>query len=150
MKLAVALGIILFLGVNPRSAAQEDQPKRGTIIVSIEGIRGTEGNIKASVFSEKDGFPADYKKAVRIIETEITPDTSIVIRFEDLPYGDYAVALLHDEDGDGRMKTGLFGIPREGYAVSNNVRGKLGPPKYGDAVITLDSELLSISIRIIY
>jgi uncharacterized protein (DUF2141 family) len=44
-----------------------------------------------------------------------------------------AVGVLHDEDGDKRMATGLFGIPKEGFGVSNNPRILFGPPRFEDA-----------------
>jgi len=67
-----------------------------------------------------------------------------------LPYGNYAVAAYHDEDGNGRMKTVYGTIPLEGIGVSRDARGVMGPPKFEDASVTLDSEQLLIELRINY
>lgn len=53
------------------------------------------------------------------------------ITFEAIPYGRYAIAILHDENDDMKMNKNFFGLPREGYGFSNNVMGTLGPPSFG-------------------
>ena len=48
-----------------------------------------------------------------------------------MPYGTYAVAIMHDMDKDFKMDTNFFGIPDEDLGVSNNVKGgPLGGPKW--------------------
>ncbi len=49
----------------------------------------------------------------------------------------YAIAALHDEDGDGEMDTNLIGLPEEGYAASRNAHKKgIGAPDWEDAVFS--------------
>jgi|TARA_B110000971_G_scaffold169269_1_gene173762 uncharacterized protein (DUF2141 family) len=38
-----------------------------------------------------------------------------------------------DKGADGEMDTNFVGIPKEPYAFSNNVMGKMGPPKWKGA-----------------
>src|SRR5271169_4158927 len=45
----------------------------------------------------------------------------------------YAVACFHDENRNGKLDTGLFGIPTEGWVVSNRATGGLGAPSFKDA-----------------
>jgi uncharacterized protein (DUF2141 family) len=54
-----------------------------------------------------------------------------------VPAGRFAVAVLHDEDNDREMDTGLFGIPTEGYGVSRNAIRSFGPPIFEDCVLRL-------------
>jgi len=72
------------------------------------------------------------------------------ITFKDKPYGTYAVSILHDEDGDQKMKASSIGLPREGTGASNDARGKMGPPKYEDARFTLDSPSFEQTIKMLY
>ncbi|HNI91331.1 MAG TPA: DUF2141 domain-containing protein, partial [Leptospiraceae bacterium] len=61
-----------------------------------------------------------------------------------------AIGIMHDENNNLKMDTNLIGIPKEGYGVSNNVKSKLGPPKYEDAKITLQSANTIIQIEMNY
>ncbi|HWM85832.1 MAG TPA: DUF2141 domain-containing protein, partial [Kofleriaceae bacterium] len=68
-----------------------------------------------------------------------------------IPAGTYAVGVLHDEDGDHKMKTGMFGRPKEGYGASRDARGRFGPPRFDDASLTLrPGQSLRAPIKIVY
>ena len=47
--------------------------------------------------------------------------------------GDYAVAIYHDENGNGQLDKRLFGIPKEPYGFSNNYRPRLSAPNSATA-----------------
>jgi uncharacterized protein (DUF2141 family) len=65
-----------------------------------------------------------------------------------LAAGRYAVIAVHDEDDNGEMTKGAFGIPREGFGTSNNPRF-VGPPRFGPALIAVTGDAF-ISIRMVY
>ncbi len=46
--------------------------------------------------------------------------------------GEYAIAVYHDQNGNGKMDTRLFGIPKEPYGFSNDFRPMLSAPKFSD------------------
>jgi uncharacterized protein (DUF2141 family) len=94
----------------------------------INGLRSEDGVVCVSLFSSEDGFPRDGTKAIRNSCVPIT-DTPLAVSF-DVPYGNYAVSLLHDENQDGRLNTGFLGIPREGIGFSNNPRIIAGTPSF--------------------
>jgi uncharacterized protein (DUF2141 family) len=58
---------------------------------------------------------------------------TVTATFSDLAPGTYAVSTLHDENGNGKMDTNVFGIPREGWAVSNNVVTHTHAPSFEQA-----------------
>ncbi|NUP06125.1 MAG: DUF2141 domain-containing protein [Polyangiaceae bacterium] len=53
--------------------------------------------------------------------------------------GKYAIAALHDEDGDGEMDK-ILGIPQEGYSMSRDAHTKSLVPKWDNAVFTFSGE----------
>ena len=92
----------------------------------------------------KDSFPADYEKAVLL---NISSNTeNIVCRFENLSNGDYAVSVFNDENNNGELDTNLFGIPKEDWGVSNNVRYAISSPTFEDAKVTIYNDDLKIRI----
>ena len=46
--------------------------------------------------------------------------------------GEYAIAVFHDENGNGKMDKHLFGIPKEPYGFSNNFRPRFSAPSFSD------------------
>lgn len=117
--------------------------------VHIEKIAHTNGRLRIAVFGTPDGFPSDITKAERIDSLDIT-GASMDWVAKDLPTGIWAVAVLHDEDGNGEMATGWMGAPSEGWGVSNDARGHFGPPSFEDAAIELGAGGLSIVIHLGY
>lgn len=67
-----------------------------------------------------------------------------------VPPGDYAIAVFHDENGNGRLDTGIFGIPTEGTGASNDARGTFGPPSFADARFTYRGGVASVRVRVRY
>lgn len=57
--------------------------------------------------------------------------------FTRLPVGTWAVAVLHDENGVGKMNKNLSGVPSEGYAVSNNVTRPFSAPRWSESTFEL-------------
>lgn len=58
----------------------------------------------------------------------------------DLPAGRYAIAIVHDVNGNGVLDTGPLRIPREAFAFSNGARALLGPPSFHSAAFILPAE----------
>ena len=66
-----------------------------------------------------------------------------------LPSGDYAVALFHDENGNGRVDT-MLGVPSEGVGFSNNPRLLFGPPSFRRAAVALTNQTARETVRLRY
>ncbi len=68
--------------------------------------------------------------------------------FNGLKDGVYAVAIIHDENGNGALDTNPLGIPTEGVGASTNPR-VFGKPKFDQAQFTLKGNA-SITIETKY
>nr|MBX2858027.1 DUF2141 domain-containing protein [Cellvibrionaceae bacterium] len=51
--------------------------------------------------------------------------------------GKYAVTAFYDKNSNGKLDTNMLKIPKEMIGVSNNVKPKFGPPKWGDVSFDL-------------
>lgn len=113
------------------------QAQTATLTVNLAGFRNNEGNVKVGLYNNEGKF---LKETFLSVTTEIKA-LKASVQFKNLPLGEYAVSVYHDEDNDGKLKTGMFGIPKEDMACSNNAKGKMGPPQYTDAKfkVTKDS-----------
>ena len=141
-KAAVALDE---LSSGPVATSPKGQAK-----VSIRGFRNHKGQALVALFSGPKGFPDQGDLSMTRVARNIDSDDMELV-FDEVPSGRYAVAILHDEDMDFEMKTGAFGIPKEGYGVSNNAKGRFGPPKYEDAVFNVvEGRGIELTITLIY
>lgn len=150
-RLALSSAILVFLlWVHfPSLAAQTNDT--ATLTVRVTGARNTKGKIWVTVFQDAEGFPDDPSKAVRQQSVDIDPNTmSAEVTFKDLPQGTFAVSVLHDENGNGKMDKNFVGIPKEGYGASNNPKKKKRAPRFDEAKFSLNSSGQTIEITLIY
>lgn len=70
-------------------------------------------------------------------------------RFDHVPPGTWAIALIHDENGNGRLDT-MMGIPKEGFGFSRNPAIRFGPPAFADAAFALGTAAVTQSVRVKY
>ncbi len=108
----------------------------GTITVEVDRLRNEKGQVLFALFRSKTGFPKAPRRAAQRVTSEIRDGGARAV-FENVPPGEFAVSVLHDEDGDFEVKTGLLGIPREGIGFSRNARATFGPPSFDDAKLNL-------------
>jgi uncharacterized protein (DUF2141 family) len=131
-------------------AALAGTARAETVVVEMQGFRNDKGSALVSLFASKDGYPEQAQKAVRKVVVPIQKGSAKAV-LKDVPPGTYAVAVMHDEDNDRKLKKGMFGIPKEGIGASNNARGHFGPPKFDDAKFELrPGRTITTRIRLIY
>lgn len=136
---------ILALFSGPLSGA----PQQGTLRVSVLGLRSSRGSVRFLLFRGAKGFPNQPRHAVKQLVVRIK-NKQVQVSFPNLPHGEYALAMHHDENGNNKMDSSLFGAPMEGYGASNDARGGMGPPKYKDARFMLNRKLLVLRLRTKY
>jgi uncharacterized protein (DUF2141 family) len=121
---------------------------KSSLAVTIDGLRNKDGQVCLSLFSRSSGFP-DRPDPTVIVKCIRSGDVSLGVKFENLDPGNYAVALLHDANFDGKMNAGFFGIPKEGFGFSRNPKVSKGPPKFQNAVFGVVGQT-AIQIKVNY
>lgn len=121
----------------------------GKIVVEVTNLRSTKGVVLLSLFKGEAGFPSKSDAAVSSAKATITGNKAVVV-FNNIPHGEYAISIMHDEDGNGKMNTNMLGIPKEGYAASRNAKGSFGPPKYEDARFKLEGAEVKLDVMMNY
>ncbi len=114
--------------------------------VSVEAVRSARGQIRFCLTADPTNFPACIDDAHAV--TRSVPAGTRQVRFEGLPHGDYAVAVIHDENSNGKLDT-FAGIPREGFGFSRNPAIGFGPPRFAAARFSLgnDAEIQQVRMR---
>jgi uncharacterized protein (DUF2141 family) len=120
----------------------------GSVDADITGLRSAKGQVLACLTTRADRFP-DCQKDPNARRVTVATSTARTLRFDGLPSGDYALALIHDENGNGRLDT-MMGIPREGFGFSRNPVIRFGPPKFSEASISVTSGAVDENVKVKY
>ena len=75
---------------------------------------------------------------------------SLSVTFESLPLGTYAVSVFHDENEDGQINQGGFGIPLEGFGFSQNPAITTRAPEFSETAIIVVGAETKTEIELIY
>jgi len=143
----LALFAILMFANLPDTFAQTPCPG---IHVDILGIRNSTGTVDCALFDSPDGFPNEFLHfATNVMVIKIRA-TKARCDFEDIPPGTYALAVIHDENMNGKLETRWPGIPTEGYGFSNDAKGFLGAPSFPAASFQYDGQNLDLTISLHY
>jgi uncharacterized protein (DUF2141 family) len=137
----------MFVCLHGNLFSQEQ--KTGKIVIEIINIRSETGDVKISLHNQEDAFPGNHEKAVARIISDINGTTATAV-FENIPYGEYAISIIHDENNNSKLDVNLVGMPKEGYGASNDAPAQMGPPKYKDAKFILDKSEINFTIRMVY
>ena len=115
------------------------------LTLKISNIEKIKGEIIIGVYNQETNF-LKQGFALKNYTIKVEKNTAI-IHITDLPKGEYAVTMYHDENSDQECNRNFMGIPKEAYSFSNNIKPKFGPPKFKDCKFTLsDSKTLHIKM----
>ncbi len=143
-----ALLLLTCLICLPFTALAEEVPE-GRILIEVDGLRNTNGYLGILLFRTPDGFPSETSKAFRAYSSTFSSTSETAVIY-DIPYGCYAVSVLHDENMNSRLDTNWLGIPKEGVGVSGDGEGLRRRPRYGDSVFELRSSSAALRIQMNY
>jgi uncharacterized protein (DUF2141 family) len=120
----------------------------GSVTIDVTALRSAEGQVllcmtaKPEMLAKCDKDPAARRLAVPVASAR-------AIRFDGLPSGSYAIALVHDENSNNKMDTS-FGMPREGFGFSRNPVIRFGPPRFAEAQFAVANGRVEEAIRVRY
>lgn len=117
----------------------------GTVVLNVGEVPSEKGEVRAALFESSDGFPDNFEKGQQLNSSTVRNGQAEII-FTDIPFGEYVLAVFHDENNNGMLDKNNKGIPLEALGVSNNPKLKLGPPKYDQSVFEIKSLELNLNI----
>ena len=120
--------------------------QNASVEVIVKNIKAPRGTIRIGLFTNQKDFMKTpiQGKIVKATGTEVA------VIFENLPAGDYAVSVIHDENENGELDSNRMGIPKEGFAFGNNAMGSFGPPTFDKAKISLNGKNIVQTINLKY
>jgi uncharacterized protein (DUF2141 family) len=153
MRAALFLaGLLLSCGGATAQAldtCNDSDPAQVRLKVEVRGMRNTNGNITITIYPDDAAHFLDGKwKVARQTLKVSLPITRACFA---LPApGNYAVAMQHDENGNGRFDTTTFGIPAEGWGFSRDPKLFVGPPKLEQVRVALHAGDNPVAVQMKY
>ena len=142
------ISMALLMGAFAAAHSAVAQTPTGTLRVRIECARS--GPLYLIVVNEKNF--KDTKKGVAnaliIIDDKMAEKGECIHEIRDLPHGVYGIKAFLDANGNGKMDTGIFGIPTEPWGMSwNGKKPMTRAPRFEEIAFTFDGDR-DVALRI--
>lgn len=111
---------------------------QNTISVHVHNVTSTSGKVNVAVYNSHDTFLSF--DGVLTTNSVHANEGVVTLKIPNLPAGEYALAVFHDENDNGKLDTNWLGIPKEKVAFSNAEMRTFGPPKYKDCAFYITSD----------
>jgi uncharacterized protein (DUF2141 family) len=140
------LGIITFLVLIYGSFLYGQM----SLTIEIDEFRNPkEGNILIAIFTDQ----LNFKNDISLKNWTVPKEKLIKGVFKEtvkLPLGEYGIAILDDEDINGKMSYNFFGIPKEGYGFSDFNHSGFKKPMFSDFKFSVSDSTQIIRIKLRY
>lgn len=145
-RLLTLLSTIL-VGDVAAAPAGAEPPPAATITATVGKLRNGKGSVQCSLHATDRGFPGG--KPFSIASVTKLDRASATCVFPGVRPGTYAIAVLHDENNNGKLDTNWLGIPKEGYGASNNKLHTFSAPTFTESrfVVARGDVELAISLK---
>ena len=137
-----------FLGLSISTFAQERPDyiteNTSSFILEVDGLGKVEGELRIAMFNSQESYTKEP------VYTVVLPvdSTTVFWQVDELPFGNYAIAVYHDKNTNGKLDTNVLGIPKERYGFSNNARGRFGPASWNDSFFSFTADIREHKISI--
>jgi len=118
------------------------------IVLQVTNFESSKGVCRACLFNNAADFNGKGGKAYQCKQVVVTNKTALVA-FENIPAGNFAISVFHDENNNNKLDLNFLGIPKEGYGASKNKLPFASAPDYKENSFVLpDKGVTNLSIRL--
>ena len=141
MSRAIALaGVMLGL-------AAAAPPPAADLRVSLAGLRSGKGVVRVCLTQASARFMECKESGAALLNVPAAHAGRVAL--PRLKPGTYALLVIHDENGNGKLDMTL-GIPREGFGFSNNPAIHMRPPRLNEVRFNLAPGASAQTVRMRY
>ncbi len=138
-RLSLPLAALLVTAAAP-------PPSEGTLTIEVANVRASKGRVHIDVCPEarflKSGCAYSASAVARKgVTTVVVPNVAA---------GRYAVQAYFDENGNGKMDFGLFGLPKEGFGFSRDPKVTTRAPTFDQAAFDATGAAQSLALHLHY
>lgn len=119
------------------------------VIAEISNFRNDKGVCRACLFNSAASFKGESGQPFGC-QTVTVKNRNAQATFQNVPVGNYALFVFHDENSNNKIDKNFLGIPKEGYGASKNKLPFAGAPTFSDNRFTVENNStikLAVKIR---
>lgn len=131
-----ALFLVLSCAALPAPAAD--------LTLRVDNVQQARGEVMVALYDGAAGF---LKHPVRVASGPAGASSATIV-IKDLAPGDYAFAVYHDVNANGKLDANPMGVPIEPFAFSNDAQGRMGPPAFDAAKVALPADGATVSVKL--
>ncbi|MDF0707903.1 DUF2141 domain-containing protein [Flagellimonas okinawensis] len=111
---------------------------QNTLSIRVNNVESAKGKVNVAVYDSDEAF-LSFDHVLKS-DSVAAHKGSVELNISDLPEGEYALAVFHDENDNGKLDTNWLGIPKEKVAFSKGKMKTFGPPKFKECAFTMNSD----------
>lgn len=131
--------------LGPDAAACGARSRGAAILVSVEGLRARTGSIRLSLYANDEAAFLARGRSLRRVDVPVSGAGPISVCIAAPGPGRYAVAVRHDENGNGRTD-----LADGGGFSRNPPLSLLSRPRLDEVAIDVARGVKRIDVRIVY
>jgi uncharacterized protein (DUF2141 family) len=114
-----------------------------SLTVHVRNALPPTGTVEVTLFNSEESF----LKEIHLQQSgKANESGEFTAEFAGIEEGEYAVVVVHDENGNQIYDAGFLGFGTEGLGYSNNGWSWFGRPDFNEVKFTVDSEYTEIEI----
>ena len=115
------------------------------VTIEISEVLPNQGKIIMAIFNSKKG----YKKNIPYKELKVESASDTLFVDVTLPSGEYVVSMFQDKNGNGKLDTYIFNIPKEPIGLTNYFKKGI-PGPYKKLKVEINEANTVIKIKMIH
>lgn len=143
--------ILIILIATFQLIASDRTERFGKLIVECNNLENDDGVIRSHLYhsSQPDFFPKECDSAYR--KAVVNPkDGRCVIIYDNIPYGEYAFTVHHDENNNVSLDRNFLGLPSEGWGISTNPKVVFSLPEFKEVKINVFKPEVRVKVKMNY
>lgn len=117
----------------------QDSAATTTLEVRITGIEKMKGVMEVTLFDSKRKW-LKKGKACAVKRVKVDDQEEVVVIFENLPHGEYALVSYQDLNRNNKIDKNFLGLPKEPYAMTRKAKSKVRKPYFKEMKFSCSGE----------
>lgn len=107
--------------------------------VKLTNLLPGKGKVVVSVYNSKTTWLKEGK-AFKVVKANVEKSSSLTVTVPELKAGKYAIIVYQDENSNNEFDRNFLNIPKEPYALSNNIK-PMFKPSFDDSLFNFNKEM---------
>lgn len=142
-KISFLLLLASLFGFSAHLPAQDGV----TVTITVTNIPGAKGNLLIGLYDSEKSFlkkPHDNSPKIPLTSTD-----DVTATIENVEPGTYAVSVIQDLNGNGKLDKSFVGLPKEPLAFSVITEIPRGRPKFAPCSFEVKDKAIAMTISLV-